>query len=136
MVSISILMTHYYMTHYYRNTSFNPSTKFFEKICCKCKTCQKHSKTSRYIRHKETFSKHSWFLNILFIFQISSNRMPKLSHINNAVQQVKPHVIGIKFPKRAPWTPISKSYTYLVVYFHLRKNAKQVCLNVLVNKYE
>ena len=42
------------------------------------------------------------------IFQISSNRMPKLSHINNAVQQVKPHVIGIKFPKRAPWTPKSK----------------------------
>jgi len=31
--------------------------------------------------------------------------MPKLSHINNAVQQVKPHVIGIKFPKRTPWTP-------------------------------
>ena len=34
--------------------------------------------------------------------------MPKLSHINNAVQQVKPHVIGIKFPKRTPWTPQSK----------------------------
>ena len=43
-----------------------------------------------------------------FLFQISSNRMPKLSHVNNAVQQVKPHVIGIKFPKRTPWTPVSK----------------------------
>jgi len=32
--------------------------------------------------------------------------MPKLSHVNNAIQQVKPHVIGIKFPKRTPWTPI------------------------------
>ena len=44
----------------------------------------------------------------ILLFQISSNRMPKLSHINNAVHQVKPHVIGIKFPKRTPWTPQSK----------------------------
>lgn len=31
--------------------------------------------------------------------------MPQLSRANHAIQQVKPHVIGIKFPRRTPWTP-------------------------------
>ena len=71
----------------------------------------KHVKNIR--KHLVIFvtRKHSaniYGFSAILLFQISSNRMPKLSHINNAVQQVKPHVIGIKFPKRTPWTPQSK----------------------------
>jgi len=32
--------------------------------------------------------------------------MARLSEVKQAIQQVKPHKIGIKFPKRTPWTPI------------------------------
>lgn len=31
--------------------------------------------------------------------------MTRLSEVRSAIQKVKPHVIGIKFPKRQPWTP-------------------------------
>lgn len=32
--------------------------------------------------------------------------MARLSNVRAAIQKVKPHVIGIKFPTRQPWTPI------------------------------
>jgi len=32
--------------------------------------------------------------------------MTRLSNVCGAIQQVKPHKIGIKFPKRQPWTPL------------------------------
>ena len=41
----------------------------------------------------------------------------RLSEAKSAIQKVKPHKIGIHFPKRAAWTPKSESQVWILSEF-------------------